>query len=59
MLGQWMTRVFSLTARAGHWADGRQGGARGVAETPVQGNEQFTWARVVPVFAQPDALPRP
>lgn len=53
-----MARVLSLTARAGHWTDWREGGARGVRQAPVQGDEQLPGARVVPVLAQPDALPR-
>lgn len=52
-----MARVLSLTARAGHWADWRKGGARGVRQATVQGDEQFPGACMVPVFTEPDALP--
>lgn len=57
VLGQRMPRVLSLTARARHGADRTKRCAVGVAQTAVQRDEQFARARVVPMFAQPDALP--
>lgn len=53
-----MARVLTLTARTGHGADGRQGRAGRVSQAAVQRDEQLAGARVVSVFAQPDALPR-
>lgn len=58
VLGQRMPRVLSLTARARHWTDGTERGAIGVPQTPIQRDEKFARARMVPMFAQPDALPR-
>lgn len=52
-----MSRVLTLTARTGHWADGRQGRAGGVPQTPVQRDKQLARACMVPVFTKPDALP--
>lgn len=58
VLGQRMPRVLSLTARARHWTDGTERSAIGVPQTPIQRDEKFARARMVPMFAQPDALPR-
>lgn len=52
-----MPRGFSLTGGAGHWADGRHGRAARVAQAAVERDEQLARARMVPVLAQPDALP--
>lgn len=58
MLGQRVPRVLSLAAGAGHRADGAEGRAVGVAQAPVERAEELARARVVPVLAEPHALPR-
>lgn len=54
---QRMSRVLTLTARASHWTEWRQWGTGGISKTTIQCDQQFAGARVVPVFAQPHALP--
>lgn len=58
VLSDGVPRGFALTARAGHRGDGRHGGAAGVPQAAVERDEQLARACVVPMLAQPDALPR-